>query len=142
MYRNILVGVDLNDEASWKSALPVAVEMCRKFGAALSIVTVVPDFGLPTVRQFFPDDFSDKAVAEVKQQLRALVEAAVPDDLPVKTVVAYGTPYDEILRVASELGCDLIVLRSHRPELKDYLLGPNAARVVRHAECSVLVVRE
>ncbi len=31
---------------------------------------------------------------------------------------------------------------SHRPELKDYLLGPNAARVVRHANCSVLVVRD
>jgi nucleotide-binding universal stress UspA family protein len=35
----------------------------------------------------------------------------------------------------------MIVMASHRPELKDYLLGPNAARVVRHAECSVLVVR-
>jgi nucleotide-binding universal stress UspA family protein len=36
----------------------------------------------------------------------------------------------------------VIVLASHRPELKDYLLGPNAARVVRHAKCSVLVVRD
>ena len=36
---------------------------------------------------------------------------------------------------------DLIVMGSHRPELRDYLLGPNAARVVRHAPCSVVVVR-
>ena len=36
---------------------------------------------------------------------------------------------------------DLIVMASHRPELKDYLIGPNAARVVRHADCSVQVVR-
>ena len=142
MYANILVGVDLNDEASWKSALPIAVDICRKFGARMSIVTVVPDFGLPTVRQFFPDDFSDRALAEVKLQLRALVEAELPADLSVKTIVAYGTPYAEILRVAADLDCDLIVLRSHRPELKDYLLGPNAARVVRHADCSVLVVRD
>lgn len=44
--------------------------------------------------------------------------------------------------VEDMLGADLIVMASQRPELKDYLLGPNAARVVRHAEQSVLVVRE
>ena len=36
----------------------------------------------------------------------------------------------------------LIVMGSHHPELKDYLLGPNAAKVMRHADCSVMVVRE
>ncbi|HYZ26966.1 MAG TPA: universal stress protein [Geminicoccaceae bacterium] len=36
----------------------------------------------------------------------------------------------------------LIVMGSHHPELKDYLLGPNAAKVMRHADCSVTVVRE
>lgn len=33
-------------------------------------------------------------------------------------------------------------MAAHRPALKDYLLGPNAARVVRHSNCSVLVVRD
>ena len=33
-------------------------------------------------------------------------------------------------------------MSANRPELKDYLLGPNAARVVRHSDVSVLVVRE
>ena len=37
---------------------------------------------------------------------------------------------------------DLIVVGSHRPAMRDYLLGTNAARVVRHAHCSVLVARE
>ncbi len=49
---------------------------------------------------------------------------------------------EEILKAAAESDCDLIVVASHRPALKDYLLGPNAARVVRHANCSVLVVRD
>jgi nucleotide-binding universal stress UspA family protein len=35
----------------------------------------------------------------------------------------------------------MIVMASHRPEMSDYLLGANAARVVRHAKISVLVVR-
>lgn len=58
-----------------------------------------------------------------------------------RAVVANGTVYEEILKAAKETKCDFIVMASHRPELKDYLLGPNAARVVRHAECSVLVIR-
>ena len=56
--------------------------------------------------------------------------------------VAHGSIYHEIMRLADELGCDAIVLVAHRPELRDYLLGPNASRVVRHANQSVLVVRD
>ena len=54
----------------------------------------------------------------------------------------HGTIYKRIIKSADELGADLIVLTSHRPETKDYLLGPNAARVVRHAKQSVFVIRE
>ncbi|MCH7935649.1 MAG: aminotransferase class III-fold pyridoxal phosphate-dependent enzyme [Proteobacteria bacterium] len=57
-------------------------------------------------------------------------------------VVRVGNVYEEILKLAGEISCDLIVMASHQPKLEDYLLGPNAARVVRHATCSVLVVRE
>ena len=60
----------------------------------------------------------------------------------VERIVRNGTVYEEILRIAGETGCDLIVIGAHRPELRDYLLGPNAARVDRHANCSVLVVRD
>ncbi len=41
-----------------------------------------------------------------------------------------------------EVGAERIVMASHRPELRDTLIGPNAARVMRHANASVLVVRE
>jgi nucleotide-binding universal stress UspA family protein len=46
-----------------------------------------------------------------------------------------------ILETAKEIGADLIVIASHRPGLQDYFLGSTAARVVRHAECAVLVDR-
>jgi nucleotide-binding universal stress UspA family protein len=38
------------------------------------------------------------------------------------------------------LNATLIVMGAHRPAFQDYLIGPNAARVVRHAKCSVLVL--
>ncbi|NBB82211.1 MAG: universal stress protein [Alphaproteobacteria bacterium] len=141
MYTDILIPVDLGDDASWQTALPAAVEYARAFGATLHVMTVVPDFGMSIVGSFFPDDYEEKALAKASDRLHAFVAEQVPAAVPVQHIVGHGSIYAEILRVAREIGADLIVMGSHRPELKDYLLGPNAARVVRHAETSVLVVR-
>lgn len=142
MYKDILLPVDLNQDSSWTSALPVAIDHARAFGTRLHVMTVVPDFGMTMVGQFFPKGFEKKAVEAVNRQLHAFVDEHIPDDIPVQHIVAEGTVYERILELAKKLKIDLIVLAAHRPELKDYLLGPNAARVVRHASCSVLVVRE
>jgi nucleotide-binding universal stress UspA family protein len=141
MYKTILVPIDLDQQSSWEKALPVAVEYSRIFGARLHAVTVLPDFGAGVVGSYFPADFEERVRAEAEEKLRALLRDKVPSDLEVACHVAHGTVYEEILRLADEIDADLIVMASHRPELKDYLIGPNAARVVRHADVSVLVVR-
>lgn len=142
MYKDILLAVDLAHEDSWKKALPVTVEYARAFGSTLHVMTVLPDFGMSIVGNFFPAGYERKALEEARQRLHAFTQAHVPDGIPVQHIVGHGSAYEEILRVAEELAPDLIVMGSHRPEMKDYLLGPNAARVVRHANCSVLVVRD
>ncbi len=65
----------------------------------------------------------------------------IPEARLAGVTVRRGTVYREILAAADECGCDSVVMTAHRPEMKDYLLGPNAARVVRHATIPVLVVR-
>jgi nucleotide-binding universal stress UspA family protein len=55
--------------------------------------------------------------------------------------VRFGSIGHEILGAARERRADLIVMASHRPEMKDYFIGPNAAYVAQHAFCSVLVLR-
>ena len=142
MYKNILLSVDLNDESSWKKALPVAVDMCQSSGASLRVLTVVPDFGMSIVDQYFPEGFEKDMGEKVLEALKAFVKENVPDGVKVQHIVGEGTIYEVILKMAEDTKADLIVMASHRPELKDYLLGPNAARVVRHADCSVLVVRD
>jgi len=142
MYRDILLPVDLNEESSWRKALPTALEYCRAFGSTLHLMTVVPNYGSAAVAQYFPEGYEDKVIEQTKQELHDLSRRLVPEDMSVQHVVAYGNIYEKILEVADDLGVDIIVMASHRPELKDYLLGPNAARVVRHANQSVLVVRE
>ena len=141
MYQNILVSVDLNDQDSWRKALPTAVELCRKFGSRLHVLTVIPDLGMSMVGAYFPANFATKAVEDTRVKLHALLDAELPTELRAQVVVAQGTIYHEIIQTAERLGADLVIMASHRPGLADYLLGPNAARVVRHFKGSVLVVR-
>lgn len=141
MFNNILLAVDLNDVDSQEKALQVAVQQAQSSGATLHIITVVPDFGMSMVGSFFPKDYEAKAREAVAEKLHAYVSEKIPKDVTVKHSVGHGTIYEEILRIAGEWKADLIVMSSHRPKLKDYLLGPNAARVVRHAKMSVMVVR-
>jgi nucleotide-binding universal stress UspA family protein len=142
MYKDILFPVDLNHESSWKKALPTAVEYCRAFGARLHVVTVLPDFGMPIVANYFPADFEAKAREGAKRHLHEFVSQHVPDDIGVQHIVAEGAAYKEILRVAEEVGVDLILMASHNPSIKDHLLGPTSERVVRHFPHSVLIVRD
>ncbi len=142
MYKNILLTVDLTEESSWKKALPTAVETCQCAGATLHVLSVVPDFGMTVVAQFFPEDYENKSLEEARKELEKLCAGGVPDGVTVKPIVAYGTIYEQIISVAERIEADLIVMAAHRPALEDYLLGPNAARVVRHSNCSVLVVRD
>lgn len=142
MYDHILLPIDPSDAASYDKALPVAAKLAEAYGARLHIMTVAPDFGLSIVGQFFPEGFEKEALAAAREAIAAVVEkAALPATIPVQLIVAHGAVYEEILRAAGAVNADLIVIGAHRPALKDFLLGPNAARVVRHATMSVMVVR-
>ena len=142
MYKDILLAIDLNDPSSWSRALPTAVDLCKMGDSNLHILTVVPDFGMSIVGQFFPDGYEKEIATKVLKQLKGFITEHVPAAISSRAIVGEGTVYEVILKIASRIDADLIVVASLRPELKDYLLGPNAARVVRHATCSVMVVRE
>lgn len=141
MFKRILVPVDVQQPSSWERALPAGLQLAKDYGSELHVVTVVPAFGMSLVGSYFPADFEKKALAAAKTKLEDIVKAAAPG-AEVKIHVAHGTIYEELIAAADTLNVDLIVMSSHRPELKDYLIGPNAARVVRHANQSVFVVRD
>lgn len=73
--------------------------------------------------------------------LKEFVKTHIPEDIKTQRIVGEGTVYEVILNMAAKINADMIVVSSGRDDLKDFLLGPNAARVVRHANCSVTVVR-
>jgi len=142
MYKHILLAVDLQAEDSWSKALPEAVAYAQAFQSTLHVMTVVPDFGMSIVGSFFPKEHENTMLEETAKHLHKFVDDNIPDDIKTQVIVGHGTAYEEILEMQEKTSCDLIIMSAHRPKMQDYLLGPNAARVVRHANCSVLVVRD
>lgn len=142
MFKTILLPLDLPNLGTQAKAVQAAVAQAQSSGATLVVMSVVPDFGSSLVGSYFPADYEEQAIKEANERLHAFTKAEIPEGISLRHVIGHGSIYREILRTAEELQCDLIVMGSHRPDLQDYLLGPNAARVVRHADCSVLVVRD
>lgn len=140
MFRSILVPIDLAQPSSWQHALPEATALARRHDATVTVMTVVRD-----TSSFFESRFLtfmiEDAVAEARRALAGIVVPLSPPDLAIRQIVRFGGIGSEILAEAAETDADLIVMASHRPEMKDYLIGPNAAHVARHAACSVLILR-
>lgn len=141
MFDTLLLAVDINDPEGGKRATQAAVEMASQNKALLHILNVVPDDGMAIVSAQLSADHNADAVERSTAELKAWAQANVPNDVETKLHVVRGKVYDQIIKAASRLGADGIIVGAHRPELKDYLLGSNAARVARHATQSVFVIR-
>lgn len=135
MYKNILIPVILDGSRNSELAISAAR------------ATAAPDamFTLLHVIEPMPVYAADYMPAETFTINREVVErdlakmaAGLPNGNPQ---IADGRPGPRIVRWATENGCDLVVLASHRPAFSDILLGSVAAYVVRHAPCAVHVVR-
>ena len=140
MYKTILVPVDLVEVGTAKPAIDAAVSLAVASQGTIRLI-YVRSVAPVTYMEFIPPGFDEEQQQDAEQKL-ADVAAGVP--LPAERVsatVRLGSVYNEVLQEAEETGADLVVVGSHRPTMATYLLGSNASTIVRHAKCSVLVVR-
>lgn len=71
-----------------------------------------------------------------------LASISVKEDFEyAEILVRSGHSYRTILDVATEKEVDLIIMGSHKPGVGAYFLGSTADKVVRHAKCSVFIIR-
>ncbi|WP_342076684.1 universal stress protein [Yoonia sp. SS1-5] len=138
MFSKVLVPVDVSLTDETQRQLQAAKTLTAPWNSDLHVVTVVPNVGMAIVGSYFDDDFEAKSKSAVQVALDEAVNAA---GLSANTYALTGTVYDKVIDLADKLAIDLILIGAHQPALRDYLLGSNAARVVRHAKTSVLVLR-
>ncbi len=140
MPRKILVPIDLEHGLHVDEVLRIAADFATGDDAEVELLSVI-EAAPVVVSQFLPESYEAMASTKIEQELAALVAGMGAAADKVSTAVRFGGTYQEILAHAEKIDADLIVIGSHRPNVSDYLLGSTAARVVRHAGCSVFVVR-
>jgi nucleotide-binding universal stress UspA family protein len=84
---------------------------------------------------------SDQKQKYIKQ-FEEIVEKYVPTGVSVDYHIGRGAIYDEVIKYSESVSADLIIISAVRPQLRDYMLGPNASKIVRHSSISVMVVRD
>ncbi len=135
MYKNILVPV-LFDEGHDTQASYLATRALADEGAKFTVLHVMEAIPAYAATQI-PDDVMATSRKMIEKSLRQSA-AALPG---ASAVLISGHAGRVIVDYAKEHDIDCIVMASHRPGLEDYFLGSTAGRVVRHAKCSVHVIR-
>ncbi|MBO9398837.1 universal stress protein [Shimia sp. R9_2] len=141
MTRTVLAAIDLTQPEDQKAVLTKARQIADLEGMRLSVVTVLPDFRMSVVGTFFSHEHTREMAEGSRVALHKFIEETVGRDAETKHVIRMGKTSEEILITAEELDAQVIVMGAHKPNLRDYLIGPNAAQIARHAPCSVYIVR-
>ena len=139
MFKSIVVPVDTQEPSSWAAILPIAISMVQANQARLTLCTVIPDLRIMMEAEWSVVGYR-LMLDNARTRLATLAEQ-FPGVAGAQIEVGTGSIWRGIVEIASQAKADLIILASHRPAMKDYLLGANAVSVVRHAPCSVMVVR-
>ena len=148
---NYLAPIDLEDENLSSGVIEKTVQMATGVpNAKIYLMTVVPGIK-PGIDQRYAirgemhgsteyplQEWKDQAATELQE----IANKSVPREMQAGVIVENGTVYREIVEAAKDLDIDHIVMGAHSPSLADFLLGPNSARVARHAGCSVTVIRD
>ncbi|WP_238731098.1 universal stress protein UspF [Klebsiella pneumoniae] len=144
MSRMILVPIDISDKEFTERIISHVESEARIDYAEVHFLTVIPSLpyyaslGMAYTAELpGMDELREGSETQLKEIAK---QFSIPEDR-MHFHVAEGSPKDKILALAKSLPADLVIIASHRPDITTYLLGSNAAAVVRHAECSVLVVR-
>ena len=136
MHKQILIPVDITHKERAQAMIQAANRLADD-GAQITLYNVVEDVPSYITVQT-PESVLETAKANASKELAAIATDA---EIKANVEVGRGRAHSTILDHADRIGADLIIVASHKPGLQDFLLGSTAARVVRHATCTVLIIR-
>jgi universal stress protein A len=142
--KSILAPVDFSNQSM--KAVHYALSFAEQYGARIILLNVVEPAVYPSELGYIPSEIEalhENVMTGARERLQSLVRDQLPRGIPVEQQIRVGSPYLEITAAARELDVDLIVVATHGyTGLKHVFLGSTAERVIRHASCPVLTVRE
>jgi nucleotide-binding universal stress UspA family protein len=145
MFKHILMPTD--GSAHSERAIERGIELAKLCGAKITGIHVMQDLAMMVSPEgLMPSDMDEGMEQRERERATgflAFVErAAAVAGVACDTVIAKGRPYDAIVDVANERGCDLIVMTSrNRKGLASLIMGSEANRVLHRASIPVLTFR-
>lgn len=143
MFKNVMLALDLNELASQEKALMVAKEYAEQ-GANLYVVSVIPPLESGGFWQsYLPANYDKEVLKKAQSCLNEVTQQYLPEIENIKHLAAHGKIYEKICDIAEQLEIDLIITMATRKKKHQHHsgFGPNVARIVRNADCTVLVLR-
>ena len=137
-WQKILVPTDFSEDSL------TAVREARRFQQLTQADVVLVHVTEPAFDglRIHTGDFHDQMQAAARRQLEALVSTHFGSATAATTLVKDGRAGDVICELARAMNVDVIIIATHGiTAMKHFMLGSVAEKVVRHAPCSVLVVR-
>ena len=141
MYKKILLPIDFDalemGERSITAAKALTKENQQTKLRLINVQAIMP----ASVLGYLPPNFDEALQNDCEKKLSEISKGTTFPAEALSTSERYGAIYREVLAEAEDWGADLIIVGSHKPGVWTYLLGSNAAAIVRYAKCSVLVIR-
>jgi nucleotide-binding universal stress UspA family protein len=146
MFKHILMPTDGSEHS--ERAIVRGIELAKLCNSRVTGIHVVPDYHLMIAYEGAFDPVTEEKIEEEARQRAAsfldfVKKTAAASNVPCDTVVATSDhPYDAIVNIANERGCDLIVMTlRYRKGLVKLIMGNEATRVLHRASIPVLVFR-
>ena len=135
MYQHILVAVAFDEEHDPEQSLKVAEVLADRTTrvTVLHVKEEIPSYAVA----YIPEDYEIGLRQAIKEKLGGFAQRFQNGG----GQLIEGHSGRTILEWAASNDVDCIIINSHKPGLQDYFLGSTATRVVRHAKCSVHVIR-
>ncbi len=137
----IIAAVDLSHKDWDTHVVKEAILLAKTHKADIELVFVIPDQQNSYVQEYIPTEMRDQVNVDAAKDLKAYADTFDWQGISRSENVLRGVVYETLIKHADTVSARFIVIGANKPSVSDLFIGPNAARVARHAACSVLVVR-
>ena len=140
MFKKLLLPLDIDYPETAAAVYRNAFELAECSGADIKLLGVMPGFSMPIVASFISEELKKDTIARYRASFEEFIKANCEKETPYS--IRIGKHWEEIISAADKWGADLIVVyHNHRRDINEVFSGSCSARVVEHAKCSVLRLR-
>jgi nucleotide-binding universal stress UspA family protein len=140
MFKKILLPLDIDYPQTAAAVYRHTREIAACSNAEIKLVGVMPGFSMPIVASFISDELKKETTERYRVSFEEFIAANCKREPPYS--IRIGKHWEEIVKAADKWKADLIVVyHNHRRDINEVFSGSCSARVMEHANCSVLRLR-